>query len=580
MNTTLQPLPSEAGTSTPPVGDRSYYTVSEAATLLGVSRVTIWRLIRDGRLPVWRLGHRTTRITAGDLHALFVRGGPTGAPVGVGGAAALGAAADGFPAGGAARVDDPESSLPAHAVQFYDSDDFLHDTVADFIGTALQGDDAGIVVATAEHRVGIEARLQAAGCDLAAARACGRYVALDAAQTLARFLGPEDEGPDAARFIAGLGEVITGAARQGRCVRIFGEMVALLAVAGKHTAALRLEELWNALQRTHAFSLLCAYPMSCLAGDGLALLLNEVCEAHSQVIPAESYTALSTPGDRLREIVVLQEKAHLLEAAVAAERAAREETAAALHMRDEFLGAVAHDLRSPLTTVQGMAQLLLRQARRVAPPELPRLAAGLETIEITARKMTAMVQEILDLTQLEMGQQLTLTAAAVDLTALLQGAVRDAQQMTSQHRVVLQAPAQPLAGEWDGLRLERVFANLLSNAIKYSPDGGTISVTPAEIAADGEWCEVAVADEGMGIPAEDLPHIFERFYRAAGVTGRVMGTGLGLAGVKQIVEQHGGTISVESTVGAGSRFVVRLPRVCRAAERSAVEDGADADGAA
>jgi signal transduction histidine kinase len=101
-----------------------------------------------------------------------------------------------------------------------------------------------------------------------------------------------------------------------------------------------------------------------------------------------------------------------------------------------------------------------------------------------------------------------------------------------------------------------VLANLLANVVKYSPAGGKITVMVKE---EGQWAIVAVHDEGIGIPAVDLPHIFERFHRASNVPGQVEGTGIGLASAYQIVAQHGGSITVTSTEGAGSTFTVRLP---------------------
>jgi signal transduction histidine kinase len=113
---------------------------------------------------------------------------------------------------------------------------------------------------------------------------------------------------------------------------------------------------------------------------------------------------------------------------------------------------------------------------------------------------------------------------------------------------------------WDPTRLERVIANLLNNAVKYSPEGGDIELSLSRQEGDGEMCAVLrVRDHGIGVPAADLPHIFERFRRAGNVEGRISGTGLGLASARHIVEQHGGVISVESREGEGALFTVRLP---------------------
>jgi signal transduction histidine kinase len=133
----------------------------------------------------------------------------------------------------------------------------------------------------------------------------------------------------------------------------------------------------------------------------------------------------------------------------------------------------------------------------------------------------------------------------------------DRQQHTSEsHHLLFEPTVTELVGNWDATRLERVIANLLSNAIKYSPSGDDVLV---EVSRDDSWAVVSVADHGLGIPAADLPHIFERFRRASNVAGQIAGSGLGLAGARDIVEQHVGTISVHSDEGRGSTFVVRLP---------------------
>jgi signal transduction histidine kinase len=113
-----------------------------------------------------------------------------------------------------------------------------------------------------------------------------------------------------------------------------------------------------------------------------------------------------------------------------------------------------------------------------------------------------------------------------------------------------------LVGEWDAGRLARVLDNLLDNAVKYSPRGGTVEVA---VAREADLAVLSVTDRGEGIPAGDLPHIFERFRRGRNVEGRIPGTGIGLAGVQRIVELHAGTIDVASEVGVGTTLTIRLP---------------------
>jgi signal transduction histidine kinase len=118
------------------------------------------------------------------------------------------------------------------------------------------------------------------------------------------------------------------------------------------------------------------------------------------------------------------------------------------------------------------------------------------------------------------------------------------------------ASQSEVIGTWDEVRLGRVIDNLLDNAIKYSPRGGAIEVV---IEVDGSDAVLSVKDRGEGIPQVDLPHIFERFRRGGNVEGRIPGTGIGLAGVHRIVEQHTGSMSVQSEVGQGTTFTIRLP---------------------
>ena len=161
---------------------------------------------------------------------------------------------------------------------------------------------------------------------------------------------------------------------------------------------------------------------------------------------------------------------------------------------------------------------------------------------------------------LEAGRPLELRRRPADLVALAHQAVAELQPTIPRHALVIETGATSLVGLWDAGRMDRVLGNLLSNAIKYSPAGGRISVRlTGDPAAPSGWAVLVVQDEGLGIPAADLLHVFERFHRGGNVTGQIRGSGIGLAGVRQIVEQHGGTISVQSEEGQGATFTVRLP---------------------
>jgi signal transduction histidine kinase len=188
------------------------------------------------------------------------------------------------------------------------------------------------------------------------------------------------------------------------------------------------------------------------------------------------------------------------------------------------------------------------------------LQDGLERIERTATRMTGQIDELLDLTSLQMEGRVELHPTPIELGGLLRRIAEDREGLSGTHHITVALPPHEITGSWDAARLERVIGNLLDNAIKYSEAGSTIQVELREEREDGKrWACVCVRDSGIGIPASDLPHIFERFRRGRNVGSNVMGTGLGLAGCRQIVEQHGGSIGVRSTEGEGSTFTVRLP---------------------
>jgi len=231
-----------------------------------------------------------------------------------------------------------------------------------------------------------------------------------------------------------------------------------------------------------------------------------------------------------------------------------QEAQAALRMRDEFLSSVTHDLRTPLSTIKGRTQLLQRLAGRGTPPDT--LAESLSVIEAVIDRVNGLVDDLVDLSRLGSGRPLELMREAMDLVALARSCAADQQRETEQHQIRVVTDEETLIGSWDSARLERVLVNLLSNAVRYSPDGGEIVVT---VAREAHLAVLVVHDPGIGIPAADLPRIFERFHRASNVTGRIAGAGIGLAGAKQIVEQHSGSIAVESTEGRGTTVTVRLP---------------------
>jgi PAS domain S-box-containing protein len=228
--------------------------------------------------------------------------------------------------------------------------------------------------------------------------------------------------------------------------------------------------------------------------------------------------------------------------------------------KDAFLAAASHDLKNPLTAIKARAQILQRQTSRMKGPEGQRLVDGLRAIDQTATRLTAMINELLDVARLQMGRPLLLDRQATNLADLARQVVAELQPSTDRHDIEIQDRSDEPVGPWDRARLERVVSNLVSNAIKFSPEGGRVTLVVRDEERDEtRWVALEVRDEGVGIPVEDVPRIFERFYRGSNVEGAIEGTGLGLAGARHIVEQHGGRLLVESEQGAGSVFTLLLP---------------------
>jgi len=202
----------------------------------------------------------------------------------------------------------------AHDVQFYTEDRFLLDELTPFISAALRAGNSAVVIATRGHNDSLSQRLKREGFDLDTVIAAGRYVVLDAAQTLARFM--VKGMPDAPRFSEVIGGVIARAAAaaqdENHRVVAFGEMVALLWAEGKPEAAIRTEKLWNQLARAYSFSLRCAYPMQGFCRAEHADSLLRICAEHSNVIPDESYSDLNSEDEGQSGVVRLQQKMQVL----------------------------------------------------------------------------------------------------------------------------------------------------------------------------------------------------------------------------------------------------------------------------
>jgi len=240
-----------------------------------------------------------------------------------------------------------------------------------------------------------------------------------------------------------------------------------------------------------------------------------------------------------------------------AEQVARREAAEAgyaVRQRDEFLSVAAHELKTPVTSMRGLSEWLLRMADRGTEIEPAQQRRALTMIHRQAQNLSRLVTQLLEMSRLD-ADRLMLERQDENLTELVRRAVDQAHTQTDQHELTLTA-ASDVHASVDAFRFEQVVTNLLDNAIKYSPDGGLIEVELTQPVPDR--VRLAVRDHGIGIPSEQQARIFERFHQAHKNSHR-SGLGLGLYLSQQIVGEHDGSLVAETASGGGTRFIVEIP---------------------
>jgi PAS domain S-box-containing protein len=238
--------------------------------------------------------------------------------------------------------------------------------------------------------------------------------------------------------------------------------------------------------------------------------------------------------------------------------------------------SLSHDVKSPLSVIKGHAQVLRRlMTRHGASPSPERVTETLMQIETNALRVAELVDELVEVATLDDGATLPLRPSPTDLMDVVRETVGRYRRLADRHTLVIEAKAESVPGVWDGRRLMRVVDNLVGNAIKYSPEGGVVTIRVASdhgsqaVPESNGFTEssdrappgvlLCVEDSGIGIAPDDLPHVFDRFRRGSNVPGAVVGSGIGLASVEQIVHQHGGHIDISSNVGEGTTVAVWLP---------------------
>ena len=248
------------------------------------------------------------------------------------------------------------------------------------------------------------------------------------------------------------------------------------------------------------------------------------------------------------------------QAALLEEQLAHEQRLALLQRN--FVSMASHEFRTPMTVIDGHARRLDKTKDTVARAEIGERARKIRSAVL---RMTQLIENLLNSSRLiDGGAGLYLNIAPIDMRALLQEVCQLHREMVPSLQLIQHFAATPVPMIGDAKLLFQAFSNLLSNAVKYSPAGGAIEVT-MESAPDQVL--VAVTDHGIGIPASDLAHLFERYHRGSNVSG-IVGTGVGLYLVKTAVDLHHGTVEVQSKEGEGSRFTVRLPRAALTVDTS------------
>jgi signal transduction histidine kinase/CheY-like chemotaxis protein len=280
------------------------------------------------------------------------------------------------------------------------------------------------------------------------------------------------------------------------------------------------------------------------------------------IVGVAAQAAVAIDNARLFEAAqkAAEERRQLLES----ERSARTEAERASAMKDEFLATLSHELRTPLSAILGWSQVL--RLRTMGEAELRQ---GLETIERNARVQTQLIEDLLDMSRITSGK-LRLDIQQVAPAKFIEAAAETVRPAAEAKGIRLEAVLDPAAGPISGDpgRLQQVVWNLLSNAIKFTPRSGRVQVVLQRV---NSHVEISVADTGIGIRSEFIPHVFDRFRQADASTTRTFGgLGLGLSIVKRLVELHGGTVRAKSDgEGHGTTFTVLLPL-------SAVRTNADA----
>jgi signal transduction histidine kinase len=464
-----------------------------------------------------------------------------------------------------------------HTVQFYDDDEFLFDTVAQFLRAGLIEGDRVLVIASAGHTEGILKHLEP-GLSGAALHT-GQLTVIDASTMLAQFMVGSMPDPD--RFRQVLSKTLSSMLEEhpGARIRAFGEMVDILWRDGNSNAAIRLEELWNEVAISRDFALLCAYVMGNFQKASDNAPLFELRGLHDRVLLPESDAPIGEDALR-RDLNALMQRARLLEhelqyrkeierslrealeekarvenalqAALQREHEARLQAEANDAFKEVFIGILGHDLRNPLNTILTTSRLMTMR-RELAPDSQKRL----DRVVSSGVRMQRMIDQILDMARDRLATGIFVTPGAEqDLVPLVRKIIDEIRLAHPEYSFELYADG-PCCASVDADRFEQVVSNLLGNAATHGDPERPISVA---LGQREKLVSLSVLNYGPPIEPDSMPLLFDPFRRVRRPEARSEGLGLGLYIAERIVHAHGGMLEVRSSLEAGTTFEAFFPR--------------------
>jgi signal transduction histidine kinase len=438
-----------------------------------------------------------------------------------------------------------------HVVQFYDAEETLLSSLFYYVQSGLKCGEACIIVAKQDHRDSLDERLMAAGFDLESYSAKGKYVSLDAATMLSKFMvnGVLQQGV----FDELVGGMIAEAAKAHGRVRIYGEMVALLWADGNYDIALQLEDFWNRLQKANPFLLLCGYPITHFGGDEMVEPFHHVCNSHSHIIPAESDHQPAYSEKNPIDIAQLQEKKILLQNEILRQKRAEENFIRINHSNDDVLLAVAQEIRSHATLIQNTVERL-----RLNQPQILQHEDVRQLIERQVTHILKITFDVLDFVKFNNGKY-SLDRERVDLVDIISEAIETTRPLINRRKQKLSiSPLPSVQIEMNSMRVVQAFSNFLEHAATVTDEGGILELSAEQ---NDRTVQIRIKDQGPSIPTKPLPaaiDLLTKGYHAHGHPLQGMGIGVSLA--IKIIELHGGRVEAFSFgLGVGNEVVVILP---------------------